>query len=143
MRRLLAGALAAMTGAGFALIGGTWLYLVLEERLFHTGPRSILMQAFDRVLEPSLILLGGLVAMACGFALARADAGGKVRKLLLAGVAMLPSVLVGSYAAFWIVQRLFLVAYVINPNDMLLAIGGLGVGLSSVAATLWLSLHRR
>jgi hypothetical protein len=143
LRRILAAALAALPAAGFALIGGAWLYAVLWDRYVERAPRNILSHAFDRVLDPSLILLGGLLCIACAFALARANAGGLVRRLVLGGIAIAPAAPVGGYAAYWIVSHLFFLPYRIYPEDMAMAVAALAIGLLSTMAALWLALHRR
>lgn len=141
-RRLAMAALAALPAIGFAAIGGAWFTLVAWDRLFYTGPRSLLLRGFDTLVEPSLILSGGLASAACGLLLARAGMG-RGPRLALAAIAILPSLLVGGYAATWIVRRLFVLSIVIWPSDMAMAVGGLLLAILSVSAVAWLLVHRR
>jgi hypothetical protein len=142
-RRILAAALTALPATGFVLVGGIWLSSVFWDRYVEAAPRNILYHALDTVLEPSLILLGGLLCIASAFALARANAGGLVLRLVLCVIAIAPAVLIGGFAAYWIVEHLFLLPYRIDQAHMGRAVAGLAAGTLSVAAALWLALHRR
>jgi hypothetical protein len=143
LRRIIAAVLAALPAAGFALIGGIWLYAVLWDRYVERAPRNILSHAFYTLPEPSLILLGGLLCITCAFALARANAGGLVLRLVLGAIASAPAALTGAFAGYWIVEHLFFLPYRIDPEHMAVAVTGLAAGMLSTAAGIWLMLHRR
>lgn len=140
--RLVAALVAAPPAIGFAALGGTWLYMVLWDRLFYTGPRHMLSRVFDTLVEPSLILSGGLACAACALALARSGMR-RGPRLALAAIAVLPALLVGGYAAYWVVMRLFVLSFVIWPEDVAMAVGGILLAILSVAALAWLVFRGR